>query len=62
MSYPTTSTSESSLQITERIGQDVVLGGESQRQRYACYFVTLSGLRVNIAHGQQSTYGIDPHP
>src|SRR3984957_8165647 len=39
-----------------------VLGGESQRQRYACSPVTLIGLRVNIAQGQQPTYYINPHP
>jgi hypothetical protein len=49
------------FQSTERIGQDVI-GGESQRQRYACSPVTLIGLRVNMDHGQQSTYCINPHP
>ena len=53
------------FQSTERIGQDQgqdPMGGDSQRQRYVRYPVTLIGLRVNIAHGQQSTYCIDPHP
>ena len=49
------------FQSTERISQDVI-GGESQRQRYVRYPVTLLGLRVNMTHGKQSTYSINPHP
>ena len=61
MSYPLTSTSGSSLQSTERIAQDP-MDGESQRQRYALPSCTLIELRVTMAHEQQSTYCIDPHP
>jgi hypothetical protein len=61
MSYPSPATSESSPQSTERITQDA-MRGESQQQRYVRFPVTLIELRVNIAHGQQFTYFIDPHP
>ena len=54
MSYLSLSTSESYLQSTERIAQDTT-GGESQLQRYVHSTVMLISLRVNTAHGQQTT-------
>jgi hypothetical protein len=54
--------STSSLPSKERIGQ-AAMTGESQRQRCASLScLCVSALRVNLAHGQQSIYYIDPHP
>ena len=52
----------SHFQSTEGVDQGAT-GGESQRQRYASFSGYAYWLvRVNMAHGQQSTYYIDPHP
>jgi hypothetical protein len=54
--------SPSSLQPKEIIGQGA-MSGKSQQQRYASLScLCLSALRVNLAHGQQLVYHIDPHP